>query len=103
MNARDAAVALASGALALDVRERAEWAAGRIAGALHVPLAELQHRFDELPRDRPIVCVCRSGGRSALATQALARAGLEIANLAGGMKGWVAAGLPIDPADGYVA
>ena len=103
MNAREASEAIRAGALALDVREQVEWDAGRIAGALHVPLNELGLRYEELPRGRRIVCVCRSGGRSGMATQALARAGLDIENLDGGMKGWLAAGLPIEPAGGHVA
>ena len=103
MNAREASEAIRAGALALDVREQAEWDAGRIAGALHVPLNELGLRYEELPQDRQIVCVCRSGGRSGMATQALARAGLDIENLDGGMKGWLAAGLPIEPPGGHVA
>lgn len=99
----DAARKLAEGAIALDVREDDEWEAGRIAGALHLPLGELGLRRDELPSGQPIVAVCRSGARSAQVTEALLRAGYEAENLAGGMKAWTAAGLPIDPPDGFVA
>ena len=61
----------------VDVREPAEFAhgLGHIDGALLVPLGELQARLDELPRDRPLVAVCRSGARSARATAMLAKAG----------------------------
>ena len=93
---------LASGAVALDVREDGEWAAGRIAGALHIPMGELAARQAELPA-RPIVAVCRSGSRSAAVVEALVRAGYEAENLAGGMKAWKAAGLPLEPPDGLVA
>ncbi len=90
-------------ALALDVREPAEWRAGRIPDAVHIPLGELPRRAHELPRDRRIVAVCRSGNRSGLATSALRRAGYEADNLRGGLKAWRASGLPLDPPDGRVA
>jgi rhodanese-related sulfurtransferase len=102
MDARAAQAAIAAGALALDVREQVEWDAGHIAGAVHVPLGELCLRYEELPRDRDIVCICRSGARSAQATAVLAGAGYRIENLDPGMRGWVAAGLPIEPSDGHV-
>lgn len=98
-----AAQRLGAGAVALDVREQDEWEAGRIAGALHVPLGELAARRDEIPAGKPIIAVCRSGSRSAHVTEALARAGYDVENLAGGMKAWKRAGLPIDPADGFIA
>jgi rhodanese-related sulfurtransferase len=100
---RDAAALLEQGgAVALDVREMLEWEAGRIPGALHVPLRTLGARLPEIPKDRRIVAVCRSGNRSGLVTEELARRGYRIENLAGGMKAWVAAGLPLEPADGSV-
>jgi len=98
-----AAERLAGGALALDVREDDEWQAGRIAGALHLPVSELALRQDEIPSGRPLLAVCRSGSRSAAVTEALVRAGYEAENLAGGMSAWAAAGLPLDPPDGFVA
>ncbi|MCY4085627.1 MAG: rhodanese-like domain-containing protein [Actinomycetia bacterium] len=91
------------GALVLDVREPDEWDAGRIAGALHMPLGELAVRQAELPRDRPVVVVCRSGGRSAVATEALIGIGLAASNLEGGMKAWQQSGYDLDPPDGHVA
>jgi len=100
---RSAAEKLTNGAVALDVREHDEWGAGRIAGALHIPMGELVLRQAELPRDRSIVAVCRSGNRSAAVTEALVRGGYEAENLAGGMQAWKAAGLPMEPPDGYVA
>lgn len=101
---RDVAELSAAGAvLLLDVREPEEWAAGRIADAVHLPLGELGARYEELPRDRRIVAVCRSGARSGQATAALRGAGYDVENMAGGMKAWQAAGLPLDPVDGFVA
>jgi len=92
--------AAVDGALLLDVREPAEFAAGHAPGAVLVPLGELEARHGELPRDRPIVCVCRSGSRSAFAAEALVAAGYDAVNLAGGMLAWAVEGLAITTDDG---
>ncbi len=83
----------------LDVREPEEYDGplGHIRGAVLVPLGELGKRAQDLPKDRPIVAVCRAGGRSAQATVILRKAGFDqIANLAGGMLRWRAAGHPVE-------
>lgn len=85
---------IGAGALLLDVRGNDEWAAGHAPAARHVPLDELAARVGELPTDRRIVVVCRSGGRSARATSALTGAGFDAVNLAGGMRAWAEVGLP---------
>jgi glyoxylase-like metal-dependent hydrolase (beta-lactamase superfamily II)/rhodanese-related sulfurtransferase len=75
----------------LDVREPDEFTGplGHIQGAVLVPLGQLAQRAGELARDRPIVAVCRAGGRSAQATTILQAAGFtDIANLGGGMLRW---------------
>jgi len=75
----------------LDVREPEEFDGplGRIPGAHLIPLGRLAERSGELYADRPVVAVCRAGGRSAQATTILRRAGFkEVANLAGGMLRW---------------
>ena len=72
----------------LDVREPDEVAEWSIPGAVNIPLGHLQARTDELPRDREVVTVCASGNRSSYAADALARAGLQVANLRGGMAAW---------------
>lgn len=100
---REAAERLANGAVALDVRDPYEYDAGRIAGAVHIPMGELARRQTEIPRDRSVIAVCRSGSRSAAVTEALLRAGYEAENLAGGMKAWKAAGLPLEPVGGWIA
>jgi rhodanese-related sulfurtransferase len=82
------------GATLLDVRQPDEWVAGHAPEAVFMPLDQLGDRYTELPTDRPIVVICRSGGRSAKAAEALVSAGYEAVNLAGGMKAWVADGLP---------
>lgn len=83
----------------VDVREPAEFEGplGRIRGARLVPLGELAQRAAELKRERPIVAVCRAGGRSAQATVILQQAGFDkIANLAGGMLRWRAEGHAVE-------
>ena len=83
----------------IDVREPREFSGplGHIKGARLIPLAELSKRSGELDRDRPIVTVCRSGARSAQAVVLLQKAGFsDVANLAGGMLRWRAAGYPVE-------
>jgi rhodanese-related sulfurtransferase len=97
---------LPAGAFLLDVREDDEWTAGHAPDAVHVPLGELGGRADELPRDRVVYVICRSGIRSAYAAQALAGGGLNAVNVADGMTGWAVAGRPMiseDGAEPYVA
>ena len=79
--------------LLLDVREDDEWAAGRAPAAVHVPMGEL--RQDTVPRDRPVLVLCRVGGRSAAVAQALEQLGYDVGNVTGGMLSWSAAGLPV--------
>jgi rhodanese-related sulfurtransferase len=81
----------------LDVRSDEEYRQdGRIAGAHLVPLPVLSMRVGDLPKDTPIVCICRSGSRSSLAADQLARQGFaEVINLNGGMMAWARAGLPM--------
>jgi len=79
----------------LDVREPNEYSTGHIAGATLIPLGQLTHRINELPRDREIICVCHSGNRSSSATRHLLSQGFTVINLRGGMIGWSHHGLPI--------
>src|SRR5271157_4902096 len=97
---------LPAGAFLLDVREDDEWAAGHAPDAVHVRLGELGARFAELPQDREVFVICRSGTRSAYASQALAGGRLEAGNVADGMTGWAVAGCPMiseGGAEPYVA
>ncbi len=87
----------------IDVREPHEYEAGRISGSRPIPLGELTAAAASIGRERPVVFVCRSGGRSGMATEAFARAGYDARNLEGGLQAWEAAGLPLEPADGTVA
>ncbi|HKB51418.1 MAG TPA: rhodanese-like domain-containing protein [Solirubrobacterales bacterium] len=94
---------IGEGAQLVDVRADHEWEAGRIAGATHVPLAELAERTGEIDKDRPVVVYCRGGNRSTMATDALAEAGYDAAKLSEGIVGWSEADLPLEPEGGYVA
>lgn len=84
--------------LVLDVREKAEWDAERIPGAVHVPIRELVKALDKLPDSRgaPIVVYCKVGVRGAMATTVLRMLGYtNVRNLRGGLDGWKAANLPV--------
>mgnify|MGYP000073562249 CR=1 FL=1 len=84
----------------VDVREDDEWAAGRIDGAHHIPLGQLPSRVDELDRERPVVTVCRSGGRAGKATEFLTQADWDAHTMDGGMRQWAHADLPVVTPDG---
>ena len=86
---------LPDGAFLLDVREDDEWAAGHAPDAVHVRLGDLGPRAGELPRDREVYVICRSGARSAYAAQALAGGGWTAVNVSDGMTGWAVAGRPM--------
>ena len=88
------------GSLLLDVREDYEWDAGHVSSAVHIPLGLLADHIGELPSDRQVVVVCRSGARSARAAAFLTASGYDAVNLAGGMQAWAAVGLPFVSADG---
>ncbi len=82
----------------VDVRESEEYIGvlGHIADAKLIPLGELKRRAGELSKDKPIVAVCRSGARSAQATQILEQSGFSrVANLSGGMIRWRGQRMPV--------
>jgi sulfur dioxygenase len=83
----------------VDVREREEFTGplGRIPGAVLIPLGMLGQRTQEIAKDKPVVTVCRAGGRSAQATNILRQAGFEdVANLSGGMLRWRTEGCAVE-------
>ena len=84
----------------IDVREPEEWEAGRIERARHIPMGQLDGRLDEIDKSRPVVAVCRSGGRSDRVAEALRARGYDAASLDGGMQAWEEAGLPFAAPDG---
>jgi hydroxyacylglutathione hydrolase len=80
----------------LDVRTESEYDAGHVEGATRILGGELPKHLDNLPRDRPIAIICRSGYRSNVAASVLTRAGFEdVMNVTGGLVGWQQAGLPV--------
>lgn len=70
----------------LDVREPNEWDRGTLPGAVLISQGEIVDRIEEIPKGRPVLCVCRSGGRSANVATFLAFNEYEAANMSGGMK-----------------
>jgi len=83
----------------VDVRsaEELQGPDGRVEGSLSIPLPDLERRSAEIPADRPVVVVCHSGSRSALATQQLLKSGrAEVANLRGGLRLWADEGYPLE-------
>lgn len=93
IDASEARSSLLDGAVALDVREPNEFAAGHMAEAISIPLGQLSARTDELPKDRPILTYCGHGERSASGVSILERAGFEqLLNLDGGFGAWEKAG-----------
>jgi rhodanese-related sulfurtransferase len=96
VTASEAFALLEESALLLDVRQDSEWEAGHAPMATLIPLADVPDHLDELPRDRLIICSCRSGGRSLRAATFLQENGFDVVNLSGGMLAWYAADLPFE-------
>jgi len=85
------------GAFILDVRESYEWQQEHIPGSKLIPLNDLQNRLNELPEDRDIVVVCRSGNRSMMGLDIIRGGGFEkSSSMNGGILAWTAAGLPVE-------
>jgi rhodanese-related sulfurtransferase len=83
--------------LLLDVREVEEFAAGRMPGAVNIPMNDVPARIAEVPTDRPIVLVCARGSRSALVAEFLSRSGYtDLYNLVDGTFGWMLRRLPME-------
>jgi rhodanese-related sulfurtransferase len=80
----------------VDVRTSAEYRSGHLQGALSIPLDELAERLNELDIKRPVVAVCASGTRSAIALKILRRAGFtQSKHLEGGLRRWLDAGFAV--------
>jgi rhodanese-related sulfurtransferase len=91
----EAAQMRTEGALMLDVREQLEWDEFHMPDARLIPLAQLENRMSDLPKDRDIIVVCRSGNRSAQGRDILLQAGFtRVTSMAGGMNEWKANGFP---------
>ncbi len=83
-------------AVMLDVREDDEWSAGHIRGAVHIPLAQVPARIDEIDLDADLYVVCHSSGRSMRVLQYLAQRGVDGTCVGGGMLAWVEHGKPVE-------
>ena len=95
-------------AVVIDVREPSEFETGHIPGAINIPRGVLEFQVDAHPavanvsdpalshKERPIVVVCRTGGRAALSAVNLQRLGFaDVRSIAGGIEAWSAQGLPV--------
>jgi rhodanese-related sulfurtransferase len=91
----EAAARRGAGAFILDVREPEEWADYHVPGSTLIPLGELPSRLNEVPRDKEVIVVCRTGHRSASGRDILLKAGyLQATSLQGGLTKWKVDGLP---------
>jgi rhodanese-related sulfurtransferase len=87
----------AAGALLVDVRQAEEWSNGHAPQARLMPSGSLPGRLAEIPRDREVLLICRSGNRSSSAQRQLLQLGYEqVFNVSGGMHAWARAGLPVE-------
>lgn len=84
-----------AGAFLLDVRQPEEWNEYHVPGTTLIPLGELASRVNELPKDKEIVVICRSGNRSQEGRDILLNAGFSnVTSMAGGVLDWRSAGYP---------
>ena len=95
VSVQDLKNAVDSGAYVLDVRTPQEFAEGHIASAVNLPLDEVEGRASEVPGDKTVYVICRSGNRSAQASEILKKAGKDVKNVGGGMNDWASAGYPV--------
>jgi rhodanese-related sulfurtransferase len=91
----DAAAKRNSGAFILDVRQPDEWVEYHMSDSILIPLGELETRLKDVPRDKDVVVVCRSGNRSKSGRDILLKAGFpRVTSMAGGLTEWKAQGFP---------
>jgi len=83
----------------VDVRQPVETRSGIVPGAVLIPLTQFSRRLAELPRDRPILTICRSGHRSPIAARQLKSAGYDVMDVSGGVMAWQNLGLPVTSSD----
>lgn len=87
-----------SGAFVVDVRTQQEWDEYHAPNATLIPLDQLQARLSEVPKDKEILVVCRSGNRSQQGRDILLSAGYNATSMTGGLKEWYSKGYPIEGA-----
>jgi rhodanese-related sulfurtransferase len=96
INVTEASKQRDAGAFVLDVREPYEWNEGHIPNATLIPLGTLPNQLASVPKDKPIVVICRSGNRSQSGRDILLKAGFtNVTSVNGGMLAWSAAKLPV--------
>jgi rhodanese-related sulfurtransferase len=94
----EAAAKRDAGAFILDVRTPEEWNEFHVPGSTLIPIDQLPNRVAEVPKDKEVVVVCRSGNRSATGRDVLLKAGYpQVTSLAGGLTTWRSAGKPVEP------
>lgn len=94
---------IASGAQVIDVRTTAEYEAGHIPDARHVPVDAIQSEAAALDREHPLVLYCRTGERSNMPADAFAASGWDAHSIEGGLVSWSEAGFELAPEGGSVA
>lgn len=85
-----------AGALVVDVRREREWRDHHVPGSVHVPLADLEARAEELPEGRVLIAFCTGGLFSRGAANLLAELGFDAVSLSRGLMAWRAAGGPLE-------
>jgi rhodanese-related sulfurtransferase len=80
----------------IDVRRDWEWEAGHLEGSRRIEVNDLAASAEEIPRERPVIFVCRVGSRSGMAAEAFRQAGWDAYHVEGGLRAWVEAGLPLE-------
>lgn len=95
VSAQEARQLVDDGAVMVDVRSTAEWNAGHYPLAVHLSGDQLTQKQKRIPKNKPVVVVCRSGSRSRGATKRLIDAGFDAVNMSGGMHAWHRSGQPL--------
>jgi hydroxyacylglutathione hydrolase len=83
----------------VDVREDWEWDEGHVNGAMHVYVGNIREKLQEVPRDRPVACICASGRRSSITASILQAEGYDVSNVQGGMNAWNSRKFPLSTRD----
>jgi rhodanese-related sulfurtransferase len=94
---------LNGGAELIDVREYTEYAGGHVRGAKLMPLGDISKRYTEIPRDKPVFVICRTGRRSAHAQKAFLDLGItNVINVRGGIEAWKSEGFEIENSENAI-